>query len=194
MFSDQFKYRTHPLPSNKPPGVIRSPLGGPVNDLVTKKSVAFNTVGSDKNISVNPANTTQQQLSQNSSLLYGSQNYFLGQNPPDSSSTMDEILLLYPPQLKSATDSIATIPVNIETAEKTTTQVNNIPKENLVDYDYEIPLEEKLLADEARIPILSDMMNLDMWGWMEKMLDILPKPIINMTALGSQKRQEGTVM
>eukprot|EP01117_Protostelium_nocturnum_P008772 TRINITY_DN3142_c0_g1_i2.p1 TRINITY_DN3142_c0_g1~~TRINITY_DN3142_c0_g1_i2.p1 ORF type:complete len:305 (-),score=98.71 TRINITY_DN3142_c0_g1_i2:510-1424(-) len=120
--------------------------------------------------------------------LYGSQNYFIGQDSASlSERKMDEIVLAYPPKIKRASDSIATIQVQNENLKD-----KSLNSPSIRQYGFDVPLENR--QQDSIVPnYLSEMMNgVDMWGWMEKMIDILPKPIVNMAL--PHKKQESKLI
>jgi hypothetical protein len=104
--------------------------------------------------------------------LEGSQNFFIGQKPSDST---DEILF-FPNKFSPPSNSIATIPIT----ENNVDNYNNEEK-------YDLYNNKKISENDNSTTNIADF-----WYWMEKMLDILPKPILN--TFSSQKNENVSTM
>ncbi|PRP75874.1 hypothetical protein PROFUN_15410 [Planoprotostelium fungivorum] len=149
----------------------RSPVGSPEGrgiDIPSTASPMSNSPNSGYSVSPGSnhgslgSSPHHESRLEDSQLMYGSHNFFVGQAPAENSHDM---LFAYPLKMKKPSDSIATIPLQLNPAEK-----------SIRPSGHSSAPEMEVKGTQQGGNLLTDYMQLDMWGWMEKMLDLLPKP------------------
>jgi len=131
------------------------------------------------------------------SFLSGSQTFFVGQTPTGSAAAADEILLFYPSTSTrytlSSPDPVISSPEIISDGinpnrSSTSSHLFKGSVDTQPSPYYEIPLHEQDSVMASQIPKENENRPpvIDLWHWMERMLEILPKPIVDMASLASQ--------